>query len=171
MSTTVTIPGGTAELYDPQELTPRRRIPGKALLFRADDLLAKLAVARKVTSPNGDVDENPALLGPEYRLTQHEAEILQHLQYAATWAYLKSWTLDAPFPATWEDLLDVSDDVTDVLNEAVRNLGAPDTAADFEMSKETLDNKESFTGASGSSPTRSGAKGKRRKSTRKHSTS
>ena len=35
MSTTVTIPGGTAELYDPQELTPRRRIPGKALLFRA----------------------------------------------------------------------------------------------------------------------------------------
>ena len=171
MSVTVTIPGGTAELFDPKELTPRRRIPAKALLYRADNLIAKLAVARKVTSPNGDVDENPGLRGPEYRLSQHESEILHHLQYATTWGYLKSWTLDLPFPSTWEDLLDLPDNVTDALNEAVRSLGDTDAAADFEMSPETLENKESFTGASGSSPTRSGAKGKRRNSTRKSATS
>jgi hypothetical protein len=171
MSFTVTIPGGTAELFDPNELTPRRRIPGKALLFRADNLLAKLAVARRVTSPDGDVDENPALPGPEYRLSQHEAEILQHLQYAATWAYLKSWTLDAPFPATWEDLLDISDDVTDVLNEAVRNIGNPDVTASMEMSDETLVDKGSFTGNSAAPKTSSGAKGKRRSSPRKPSNS
>ena len=171
MSVTVTIPGGTAELFEASELTPRRRIPAKALLYRADDLLAKIAGARKVTSPNGDVDENPALRGDEYRLSQHEAETLEHLQYATTWGWLKSWTLDIPLPRTWEDLLDVNSEITDALNLAVQNLGNPDAASDFEMSKETLDDKESFTGASGSSPTPSGAKGKRRNSTRKSATS
>lgn len=171
MSKTVSIPGGTAELYDRTELTPRRRIPAKALLYRADDLLTKLSVARTVESPTGEVEENPGLTGPALRLTQHEAETLEHLQYATTWGWLKSWTLDIPLPATWEDLLDVSSDITDALNEAVQQLKNPDVAADMEISAKTLEDQESFTGRSGNSKTPSGAKGKRRNSPRKRSTS
>lgn len=165
--TTVTIPGGTAELYDRNELTPRRRIPAKALLYRADDLLAKLSVARTVESPSGEVEENPGLTGPALRLTQHEAETLQHLQYATTWGWLKSWTLDIPLPATWEDLLDVPGDITDALNDAVDKLKNPVSAADFEVGAETLADPESFTGRSGKSKTPSGANGKRRNSHRR----
>jgi len=47
MSRTVTIPGGTAELFDRNELTPRRTIPYQILLNRADELMSKLAAARK----------------------------------------------------------------------------------------------------------------------------
>ena len=50
MSRTVTIPGGTAELFDRNELTPRRRIPAKALMYRADDLFTKIATASRVES-------------------------------------------------------------------------------------------------------------------------
>lgn len=165
--TTVQIPGGTAELYDITELTPRRRIPAKALLYRADDLLAKLSVARTVESPDGDVEENPGLTGPDVRLTQYEAETLQHLQYATTWGWLKSWTLDRPLPATWEDLLDVPSDIVEALNDAVDQIKKTDVAADMEISKETLSDEDSFIGNSGGRKTRSGANGKRRNSTRK----
>lgn len=164
---TVPIPGGTAELFTREELTPRRRIPAKALLYRADDLLTKISAARTVISPTGEKDENPALDGPELRLTQYEAETLEHLQYATTWGWLKSWTLDRPLPETWEDLLDVPSTITDALNAAVNDLGQPDPTADMEMTPDTLADKESFTGASEKSVTQSGANAKRRKSTRR----
>ncbi|WP_427130305.1 hypothetical protein [Pseudarthrobacter sp. S9] len=166
MSHTVEIPGGTAELFDRKELTPRRRIPAKAILYRADDLLTKIAMARRVETPSG-VEENPALDGPAVRLTQYEAETLEHLQYATTWGWLKSWTLDIPLPATWEDLLDIPSDITDSLNIAVQKLGSPDAASDFEINSETLADKESFTGRPGDSKTSSAATGKRRSSTPK----
>jgi len=171
MSKTVKIPGGTAELFEPKELTPRRRIPAKAVLYRADDLLSKIANARRVESPGGDIEENPALNGPDVRLTQYEAETLEHLQYATTWGYLKSWTLNIPLPATFEDLLDVPSEVTEALNAAVQKMGNPDIADDFEMTTETLENKESFTGEHGSSKTQSVGTAKRRKSTPKTSNS
>jgi hypothetical protein len=166
MSRTVTIPGGTAELFDRNELTPRRRIPAKALMYRADDLFTKIATASRVESPTGEVDENPILDGPAVRLTQYEAETLEHLQYATTWGWLKSWTLNIPLPATWEDLLDVPTEITDALNTAVQKIGDPDVAGDFEISKETLEDKGSFTGEHGSSKTQSVGTAKRRKSTR-----
>ena len=170
MSRTIQIPGGTAELFDRDELTPRRRIPAKALLYRADDLLAKISTARTVTNPDGETDTRPALSGEDVRLTQYEAETLEHLQYATTRGWLKSWTIDIPFPATWEDLLDVPSNITEVLNAEVQRQGNPEIADDFEISKETLEDKESFTGATGNSKTRSGANAKRRTSTRKTST-
>lgn len=169
MSRTIQIPGGTAELFDRAELTPRRRIPAKALLYRADDLLSKIATSRTVTSPSGEVDERPALKGPDIRLTQYEAETLEHLQYATTWGWLKSWSLDLPLPATWEDLLDVPTDITEVLNAEVQKQGNPEIVDDFEPGEETLPDKTSFTGGPGSSKTQSVATAKRRTSTRKTS--
>lgn len=173
MSRTVEIPGGTAELFDRAELTPRRTIPYQALLYRADDLMVKLARARRVVSTSGEVDENPDLDGPEHRLTPHEAEMLEYLQLASDWGWLKSWTLDIPLPATWEGLLDVPNQVTDAIHAGILDAGnpAPEVSSDFEMSEETLENKESFTGGPGSSKTQSGAPAKRRTSTRKTSTS
>jgi hypothetical protein len=171
MSRTVTIPGGTAELFDRDELTPRRRIPAKALLYRADDLLAKIASARTVTLPSGESEESAVLNGPDLRLTQYEAETLEHLQYATTWGWLKSWSLDIPLPATWEDLLDVPSHITEALNLEVQKQGNHEVADDFEISKETLEDKGSFTGGPGSSTTPSGATAKRRTSTRKTSNS
>lgn len=171
MSRTVTIPGGTAELFDRKELTPRRRIPAKALLYRSDNLLTKIASARSVESPTGEVEENPVLDGPAVRLTQYEAETLEHLQIATTWGWLKSWTLDIPLPAMWEDLLDVPSEITDALNIEVQKLGNPEVVADMELSAETLVDKESFTGNSADSKTPSQANGKRRSSPRKPSNS
>lgn len=171
MSRTVQIPGGTAELFDRDELTPRRRIPAKALLYRADDLLTKIGNARTVTSPAGEKDERPALTGADVRLTQYEAETLEHLQYATTWGWLKSWTLDIPLPATWEDLLDVPSDITDALNAEVQRQGNPEVADDMEMTDATLKDKGSFTGSSADSGTSSKATVKRRSSARKPSNS
>jgi hypothetical protein len=171
MSRTVVIPGGTAELFDRNELTPRRRIPAKALLYRADDLLTKIATARTVTHPSGESDVRPVLNGPDVRLTQYEAETLEHLQYATTWGWLKSWTIDVPFPATWEDLLDIPSDITEVLNAEVQKQGNPEVADDMEISADTLADKGSFTGASEKPKTQSGATAKRRSSTRKTSNS
>jgi hypothetical protein len=174
MSRTVTIPGGTAELFDRAELTPRRTIPYQILLNRADELMSKLAAARKVTAPDGQVEENPNLDGPEHRLTYHESEMLEYLQLASNWGWLKSWTIDLPLPATWEGLLDVPKPITDALHVAIlmhASNRTPEVASDFEMSKETLEDKESFTGASEEPKTQSGAAAKRRKSTPKTSTS
>ena len=172
MSRTIQIPGGTAELFDRDELTPRRTIPYQALLYRADDLMVKLAHARRVVSPSGDVDENPDLDGPEHRLTPHEAETLEYLQLASDWGWLKSWSLDIPLPATWEGLLDVPNKVTNAIHAAIANAGNPTPEApSFEMTEEALEDKGSFTGEPGSSKTQSGGTAKRRKSTPKTATS
>lgn len=173
MSRTIQIPGGTAELFDRDELTPRRTIPYQSLLYRADKLMEKLANARRVVSVSGEVEENPDLDGPEHRLTPHEAETLEYLQLANDWGWLKSWTIDIPLPATWEGLLDVPNKVTNAIHAAI--VGAanpvPEVAPDFEMSKETLADKGSFTGEPGLSKTQSGGTAKRRKSTPRTSTS
>ncbi|MDQ0241161.1 hypothetical protein [Arthrobacter bambusae] len=173
MSRTIQIPGGTAELFDRDELTPRRTIPYQALLYRADKLMEKLANARRVVSVSGEVEENPDLDGPEHRLTPHEAETLEYLQLANDWGWLKSWSLDIPLPATWEGLLDIPNKVTNAIHAAIVEAAnpVPEVASEFEMTEETLEDKQSFTGAGGGSKTQSEAPAKRRKSTPKTSTS
>jgi hypothetical protein len=172
MSTIIIIPGGTAELYDPKELTPRRRIPAKSLLNRSDDLLLKLVMARRVTTPDGGTEtEDENLPGPDLRLTPHEAEIIEHIKYATAWGYLKSWTLDRPLPASWEDMLDLPDGIADVIVDTVNSMPVYDPAADAEMTLANLENKRSFTGSSDATKTSSKGRGKRRSSPRKHSNS
>lgn len=174
MSKTVPLLDGHAVLFDRDEITRRRTLPYDVLYNQSDKLIAKLAAARRVVSPAGDVEENPDLDGPEHRLTAHESETLEYMQLAANWSWLKSWTIDAPFPEQWEDLLDLPSKVTTALHSAVlahANSRPAEVASDFEMTKETLENKESFTGASEKSKTQSGANVKRRNSTRKTSTS
>lgn len=171
MSRTIEIPGGTAELFERDELTPAHRIPITAFRYRYQDLFNEVAAASSVESPAGDVEENPALQGPHRRLTQEEAEVLQHYQYLVTFGWLKSWTINHAFPTSWEDLLNVPLNVTDALSAAVTINATIEPTDDMEISKENLENKASFTGSSAASETSSKAPGKRRSSARKPSNS
>lgn len=171
MSRTIQIPGGTAELFDRDELTPARRIPITAFRYRYADLFDEVAAASSVESPDGDVETNPALQGPARRLTQEEAETLQHYQYIITFGWLKSWTINHPFPKSWEDLLNTPLNVLDELALHLSPVANQDPAGDMELSKENLEDKGSFTGSSDDSKTSSKANVKRRSSARKPSTS
>jgi hypothetical protein len=149
MSTTVELPGGSAVILDKIELTPRKQLPLKRLFLRSGDLMVKLAAARTVTSPDGEVEENDTLTGEDLVLNAHEAEILSLIQYATTWAYLKSWTLDLPFPKSPDDMLDLPSHVNDALDSALTAIHGTKTAAEqFEPSEETLEDESSFTGNS-----------------------
>ncbi|WP_284984299.1 hypothetical protein [Arthrobacter sp. efr-133-TYG-118] len=174
MSKTFPLLDGTVELFDRDEITRRRTLPYDVLLNQSDHLMVKLAHARRIVAPDGRVEENEALDGPEHRLTTHESETLEYMQLALNWSWLKAWTLDAPFPAKWEDLLDLPRRVVDALHAAVQahaNGRLPDVAPDFEPSAETLEDRDSFTGGSDASKTSSKAPAKRRSSTRKPSAS
>lgn len=150
MSSTVTIPGGTAELFTKSELTPRRRRPLEKLDVQNGPLFAKIKVARKVTKADGSSEENVGLFGPDLILTDHDAELLTKYQDAKVWARLKSWTLPEAVPASPDALLDISGDVYDALAVAVAGLEAEEAGLgnQFEVSEENLENPESPTGAS-----------------------
>lgn len=172
MSKTVPLLDGHAVMFDRDEITRGRTLPYDILLNQSDKLMAKLARARRVVAPDGQVEENDALDGPEYRLTAHESETLEYMQLAQHWSWLKSWTIDFPFPETWEDLLNLPQKVTDALKVAVlahANGRSSDITDEAEMTGENLENKDSFTGSSDASKTSSKAPAKRRSSTRKPS--
>lgn len=171
MSRTIQIPGGTAELFDRDELTPASRIPITAFRYRYRDLFEAVEAASSIESPEGDVEANPQLPGAPKRLTQEEAETLQHYQYIVVFGWLKSWTIKHPFPKSWEDLLTTPLHVMDVLSALVTIHSNQDPTEDMEISKENLEDKASFTGSSDDSKTSSKATVKRRSSARKPSNS
>lgn len=171
MSKTVQIPGGTAELFDRNELTPAHRIPVTAFRYRYRDLFEAVEAASSIETPEGNVESSDILQGAPKRLTQEEAETLQHYQYIVVFGWLKSWTISHPFPASWEDLLNVPLEVMDTLNVLVTINANQDPTEDMEISKENLEDKASFTGSSDDSKTSSKATVKRRSSARKPSNS
>lgn len=148
MSKTVEIPGGTAVLLERHELTPRKQLPVKSLLHRSADLVTKMATARRVVSPAGEVEENPDLPGEEVILTEHEADVLARIGYATSWAYLKSWTIPHPFPSTPDAFLDIPANIADAIEAAVQDLGGTEAAAEFDVSPEALTDRTSPTGVS-----------------------
>jgi hypothetical protein len=150
MSSTVSIPGGSAELFSKSELTPRRRRPLEKLDVQISPLLTRIRVARTVTLTDGSTESTPGLPGPDLELTDRDADLLTKYQDAKVWARLKSWTLEAPLPASPDALLDVPGEVYDALAVAVAGLETEDAAAvnPFVPSEATLENPESPTGAS-----------------------
>lgn len=150
MSSTITIPGGTAELFTKHELTPRRRRPLEKLDVQNGPLLTKIRLARTITKADGTTEENPGLFGPDLILTDHDAELLTNYNDAKVVSRLKSWTLEAPVPTTTDQLLDVPGDVYDALSAGVAALLAEEEKAPnpFVVSEATLENPESPTGAS-----------------------
>jgi len=150
MSTQVTIPGGTAELFTAPELTPRRRRPLEKLDVLNGPLFAKIRVARTVTKADGTSEENVGLFGPDLVLTDHDADLLTRYQDAKVWARLKSWTLTDALPASPDALLDVPGPVYDALAVGVAALEKAEAVVvdPFTPSEATLENPESPIGAS-----------------------
>lgn len=150
MSSTVTIPGGTAELFAKSELTPRRRRPLEKLDVQNGPLMARIRDARRIIKADGTSEENPGLFGPDLILTDRDAEQMTSYQDAKIWARLKSWTLPEPVPASPDGLLDIPGPVYDALALAVVALEASEAGQvnQFVPSDETLENPESPTGAS-----------------------
>ncbi|MGN6724114.1 MAG: hypothetical protein ACTHJM_16020 [Marmoricola sp.] len=172
MPITVPIPGGEATLVLKRELTPRREIHVKALIRQYTALAVQVANARKVTHPDGRVEENPDLSGPDVTLTYEQAALFERINYAGIPAYLVSWTLDHPLPATLEAALDIPSDVADALIDAIQKIGAGlEVWEEFELGDETIKDKQSPTGRSGSSRTTSGASATGPKSRRTSKTS
>lgn len=155
MSVTIDIPGGTAELYEDLELTPRRQRPVQELALQVGGLMDRLAQANKVKTADGTEDDQPHLPGPEVEINERQAAQLSTLGDLVTFMYLKSWTLDQPLPATADDLLDLDISVYKALTTAAAKLyngtykEPVATTADFEANDGTLENDASPTGASG----------------------
>lgn len=152
MSTTIEIPGGTAELFDDAELTPRRQRPVQELALQVGGLMDRIAQAGKVTTSDGEADTQPGLPGPEVEISDRQAEQLSRLGDLVTFMYLKSWTLETPFPATADDLLDLPSPVYNAISKAAAQAynGTSETSAGsaFEANDRTLEDDASPTGAS-----------------------
>lgn len=160
MSTTVEIPGGTAELYDKDELTARRKRPSRVLLTAHADLIEKVSTAATVIAPDGRVEINKNLADVVLYLSEDDALNLDRIQDATTWGLLKAWDLDLPLPATPDDLLDIPDGVYEALKLAVsKHTGiAAELAELFEPSDISLEDTSSPSGASEESRPSSQAK-------------
>lgn len=125
MSKTVELPGGhTVELYEPAEITARRKRPVTILMGLHGDLLQKVALASTVVLPDGTREVNRDLTGADLDLTAAELLALEEYQDAAMFAVLKAWSLDQPLPATPDDLLELPDDLYTALKIATAKSGA-----------------------------------------------
>jgi len=153
MSRSIEIPGGTAELFDDAELTPRRQRPVQELALQVGSLMDRIAQANKVTTSDGDGDVQPTLGGVDVEISDRQAEQLARLGDLVSFMYLKSWTLDAPLPATADDLLDLPLPVYNAISKAAaKSYNGTDGGAvsgGFEASDATLEDETSPTGASG----------------------
>lgn len=156
MSRSIEIPGGTAELFDEAELTPRRQRPVQELALQVGSLMDRLANAKKVSTSTGETDERPSLAGLEdVEISDRQASQLSRLQDLVTFMYLKSWSLPEPLPADADALLDLPLALYNALSKAAAqsyNGTVPDAdpvSAGFEASDATLENEASPTGASG----------------------
>ena len=114
MPTTVTIPGGTAVLREPKELTVGGR---RALMLhfgRLDQESAKAIVA----ALEGD---DPTALN---QLTLAQQEALLTMPDAGIFAVLASWTRPEPIPASVADVALLTTDVYDALVPLVQPLAS-----------------------------------------------
>ncbi|MHB1472409.1 MAG: hypothetical protein ACYCV4_02080 [Dermatophilaceae bacterium] len=138
MPTIVSIPGGTATLADPDEMTVRRRRPIQVLAASMDRL-------SEITANAPGVDEAQRIAS--LHLTEAEIDQMSRLQDAVVLAFLLGWTLDLPLPETLEDVGDMPVGVYDALSEHTAKLGAR-LAADETFSPAGAGDPESPTGAS-----------------------
>ncbi len=147
MSTTIAVPGGSATFFDVNELTPRRRRPLEVLMVQMGDLQERIQAANTVTvvGPDGTT-ETTAPLPPTpgqmprlgVTLDAREAGLMVEVSQVAAWAFLKSWTLTAPLPATPDDMLDMpSTDLYDTIVQYGAKLYAGTVGEGFDVGPTT----------------------------------
>lgn len=160
MSYTVEIPGGTAELLSPEELTPRRQRAVQVIALQSGSLIKKMEGAKTLRLPDGTVKESTEATAadlPEVELTEREAELLFKIQDASIYAHLQSWTLDIPRPETVDAVQDIPGPVYDALSEELTKQEAEAKAESFEPNEATLEDPASPFGSSSASETSSAA--------------
>lgn len=154
MPITVDIPGGTADLYQRNELTARRNRAIEVVALQSSSVVAKVQKAGAATTPTGEVvtaDANQAAADAlaNVELSEKEAAVFFRIQDANIYAYLKSWTLAEPLPETIDAVQDIPLDVYEALREHVNKVTAPVPAESFEPNDASLENTESPSGSSG----------------------
>lgn len=120
MSTIVEIPGGTAVLRDPSEVTARHSRPyRKIVLSLGLGRFAEIIEADTVRAVmSADIENDAAAiakLSDEMNLTEDEAEKLERLSDALIVKWLASWSLPQPIPTTIDEVLDMPDKLRDAL--------------------------------------------------------
>lgn len=158
MSKTIDIPGGTAEILTPDEMTPRRNRAVQVIALQAGPVLKKMQSAGSLTLPDGTVKENPDAADlPDVELTESEAAMFFKITDATIYANLKSWTLTLPDgtprprPETVDAVQDIPQDVYDALSAAINSQQAASTADRFEPNDATVADPASPFGSSGDS--------------------
>ena len=136
----IPIPGGQAKFYDPAKLTPRRtrelEIIGAEILPR----MQEIANAAQVSADGVTPDVSTVLGGPDVRLSRDELRTFMEFQEAAAWAFLESWTLDEPLPASPDDLQDLPRDVYEAITRHAAKLTvATDVGFSIEALGDDLD--------------------------------
>ena len=108
---TTAIPGGMAQWYAPGDLTPRRSREYELIAAEMSPIIQATIEARSVTVPDGGSREFDGFDGPPVGLTRAQMRGFIEMTDAATWAHLKSWTLDRPLPADADALADLPKDL------------------------------------------------------------
>lgn len=162
MSTIVQIPGGTATLRDPADLTERGRRLMQTALIPLQSLAGKMpASVRK--EAQGGAEVNAA----QFISTRQEAAAMLEFRDAAVIALLKDWSLDEPLP-TIDTLLDLDGETLRALfagaDPFVKDVMAVMNPTDFSPQDPGRDSPfdKSATSAPGSRAGANGSKGRRR---------
>lgn len=106
MTVQIEIPGGTADLYTEDEITPRRLKPVVRLSLQNGSVIQKMQDA------GGEAGVLPA------DMTDAEADRFTDIQTITAWAYLAGWSLDRPLPATADDMFDVPQSIVTAIAQA-----------------------------------------------------
>lgn len=113
--TVIPIPGGNATIRSAKSLTERQRRPLKARITRIGAARFQAIIAAEQNEIGG--------LAAEVGLTQAEADVLSSFTDCVIWAFVDSWTLDRPLPATPDEVIDLPGDLYDALMVATAKRG------------------------------------------------
>lgn len=149
MSHSIDLPGGTVEFHDANELTVRMTRPVEELSFQMGDLLQKLARGGAVTGA-ADAEAVTDAVVPVVEVSERQAHLLGKFSDVVTFMWLKSWTLDVPFPKSPDGLLDLNRDDYDAISRHAGELYKADMMKGdaFELSSATVEDVESPIGVS-----------------------
>lgn len=124
MPRTVDIPGGHATLRTLDEITERNRRPITATSFAASDVLQRVPPDLQKSLQAATTPEQMAEIAREHKLPSFSADdfmLVQAMQDASILAFLRSWTLPRPIPASLSEVQDLPPDVYDALSLATQN--------------------------------------------------
>jgi hypothetical protein len=153
MTTTVEIPGGTATLRAPEDLTARHTRPLKSVMLAlGPERFAEAASSDAVKAAQA-AGNNPAAgmaLIAELDLTEDEASLLEKVNDAIVWKWLANWTIPRPLPTSIDEILDWPDTLRDALVEATAPVEAAHQAAEANdrFGVAAVEDPQSPTGAS-----------------------